>query len=415
MAGNGNGPLTDEQCQQAYQAFIDNNHNKTHAAKALGMGRKTYTNRLKVAFSRNIDGRYGNLIVPEGNQILSETQQFDKDGALSGASVKIGAAREEEFQLPPGHAIKGVSVLTDATGRTMQTWTKTHAGERSVEDIVGYLKNAFEGFVRPEFDLQMPSYVNSDIQTLYPLPDLHLGLFAWGKEAGQDWDLKIGVAKYHEAMQQVAEASPNAETALLLGGGDLLHMDNTENRTMKSGNVLDVDTRYSKVLDAACDLLVHQVELLLTKHENVIVRLLPGNHDEHSTPAMTYTLRAWYRNVDRVHVDVDPSWFWWHRFGKTLLGATHGDKAKLPDMPLIMANRVPEEWGATVHRYVHGFHVHHATKAIFEGGGCIAESHQAPVAQDAYHSSKAYLSGQSLQSITYHTDRGEIARAKVAL
>ena len=84
-------------------------------------------------------------------------------------------------------------------------------------------------------------------------------------------------------------------------------------------------------------------------------------------------------------------------------------------MPLIMANRVPEAWAASRHRYLHGFHIHHKTKHIFEGGGVIAETHQSPVAQDAYHYGRGYLSGRSMQSITYHREHGEVARSTVAM
>ena len=59
-------------------------------------------------------------------------------------------------------------------------------------------------------------------------------------------------------------------------------------------------------------------------HKRVRVRILKGNHDEHAAVAVAYFLLGYYRNEPRVTVDVDPSLFWWHRFGRVLLGATHG-------------------------------------------------------------------------------------------
>ncbi len=114
-------------------------------------------------------------------------------------------------------------------------------------------------------------------------------------------------------------------------------------------------------------------------------------------------------------VDADPSLFFWHRFGKVLLGATHGHTVKLKDMATIMAHRRAEDWGATKFRYCHGFHVHHHSKFATEGGGVISESHQAPVPKDAWHFGAGYISDRSMQSITYHQERGEVGRVRVAI
>jgi len=215
-------------------------------------------------------------------------------------------------------------------------------------------------------------------------------------------------------MQRVSAASPASERAIVLGGGDVLHTTDYRNQT-SSGNLLDVDSRFPKILKAAIDLFVFQIEQAASKHSLITVRVLPGNHDITAAIAVAQALNAWFRNDDRITIDCDPGLFWFFPFENTLLGATHGHAAKLTDMPLIMANRVPDAWAASRHRYLHGFHIHHKNKFIFEGGGVIAESHQSPVAADAWHYGKGYLSGRSMQSITYHREHGEISRSTVAL
>jgi hypothetical protein len=146
-----------------------------------------------------------------------------------------------------------------------------------------------------------------------------------------------------------------------------------------------------------------------------LIRILPGNHDPYSSVAIAYFLLAWYRNEPRVSVDVDPSLFFWFRFGKVLLGATHGHTVKPQQMAAIMAHRRAEDWGATKFRHVHAFHLHHTSKFATEGNGVITEVHQAPVPQDAWHFGSGFLSGRSLQTITYHADFGEISRCRVAI
>lgn len=165
----------------------------------------------------------------------------------------------------------------------------------------------------------------------------------------------------------------------------------------------------------ACRLVVRTIDANLRRHGHVTVRILPGNHDEHAAVAVAYFLLAWYRNEPRVTVDVDPSMFWWFRFGNVMLGATHGHTVKLKDMASIMAHRRAEDWGATRFRYVHGFHIHHSSKIASEGNGVIAESHQTPTPQDAWHFASGFLSGRSLQSMTYHHQFGEVSRVRVAM
>ncbi|MGH1569422.1 hypothetical protein ACRAWG_00590 [Methylobacterium sp. P31] len=86
-------------------------------------------------------------------------------------------------------------------------------------------------------------------------------------------DLKLAEA--------VARSSPSAECAVL-GGGGLLHADNSENRTARSSNALRVDGRWPKFVMAVCTLMVRTVELCLARHRHVLVWILPGNHDENS-------------------------------------------------------------------------------------------------------------------------------------
>ncbi len=228
------------------------------------------------------------------------------------------------------------------------------------------------------------------------------------------------VLKYAEriigsSIEDAIARSPVSALAVVLGGGDLLHADTNENRTARSGNILEADGRHQKSLEVAQRLKVRTIDAALARNEKVIVRILQGNHDEYSAVAIAYFLSAYYRLESRITVDLDASLFWWHRFGQVMLGATHGHTVKLAQMAAIMAHRRAEDWGKTKFRYVHGFHIHHQSKVATEGNGVIAESHQAPIPQDAWHYGAGYLSGRSVQTITYHARFGEISRVRVAI
>lgn len=368
--------LTAEQKQEAVDA-VAKYGSQNEAARQLGLNRATFIHRYR-----------------EG--------------------IKAGLDEAIIHPAPQGHTVKGVSSFYDGDGVLRGQWVKTKAGELDIDQVIDTIRGAFDD-IPAAMPVPPPNAGNDDdCLTLFALPDLHLALYAWAGDAGANWDLKIATERYRETMAQVAACSPPSGVAVILGGGDYLHANTNDFRT-NSGNVLDGDGRTDKVIDEAVKLAIYQVDLALAKHSQVIVRFLKGNHDEYASIAIVYALSAWYRNEPRVTVDKDPSLFWWFRFGKVLLGATHGHTVKVTEMPLIMANRVPKDWGETVHRFIHMFHIHHKTQYSFEGGGVIAESHQSPVAQDNYHFGKGYLSGRSMQSITYHRERGEIVRNRVSL
>jgi hypothetical protein len=398
-------PLTDELAGEAVAA-LKQHGTKGGAARALGLDPKTYRNRLKIAAQRG-------MMLDVAPAMPGFRVSRVNEGP-NGRSVEQKPEHGPMFEMPPGHVLKGVSALVDEDGREIVKWYKTKEGQFDPTQLVAWIKDAYKD-VRPARTIKAPPAVRADLLTLVPCADWHIGMFAWGKEVGQNWDLKIAERTIGAAIEDVILRSPPSAEAIVLGGGDLMHADNKENQTAKSGNALEVDGRWPKVLQAAGRLAVRTIDAARRRHKHVIVRILPGNHDEHSAIAIAYFLLAYYRNDKRVTVDVDPSLFFWHRFGRVLIGATHGHTVKIAKMPAIMAHRRAADWGATRFRYVHGFHLHHSAKTATEGEGVITEIHQAPIPQDAWHFGSGFLSGRSVAAITYHREFGEIGRDRAAI
>lgn len=401
--------VSEELLQQAAALFREHG-GVSAAAAAAGIPAGTMSNRVKRAAER---GLLGTEPVLPGFRISKTAAVYDAEGNLEREFVQQKPEHGGAFAVPTGHVVKGVSALVDLDGREIVKWVKTREGHEPV-DVIAACKAAMEGYEPAAAPVPAPA-ASGDLLTLFPANDWHLGMHAWGKETQENWDLKIAEDRIGQASLDAIERSPPSAQAILLGGGDLIHSDSNENRTARSGNVLQVDGRYQKVVGVACRLKARLAESMLARHGHVTVRILPGNHDEHAAVAVAYFLAAWFRNEPRVTVDLDPSLFFWHRFGKVMLGSTHGHAAKAPDMAQIMAHRRPEDWGVTRYRYVHVFHWHHKKMFATEGCGVITEVHQAPIPQDAYHFGSGFLSGRSLQTITYHRDFGEISRSRVAI
>lgn len=396
--------MTQEQMQEAV-SLLELYGTQAAVAEATGINRATFQSRLKRAAEAGLMGFKPVLPGFRISQISSGPR---------GDFVQQKPERGEEWALPDGHSVKGVSALIDAEGKTIQRWVKTRL-EPSAVDIAETLKAAFADYAPAAIPTPAPDHVQEELVTLIPCNDWHVGMFAWSQETDENWDLKIAERVIGRGIEDAIARSPASGVAIVLGGGDLTHADNNENRTSRSKNVLDVDGRHTKVTETAGRLLVRTIDAALKRNALVEVRNLKGNHDEETAPAIAWFLHAWYRNEPRVVVDLDKSLFFHRRYGRVMISATHGHEAKLQDMPGIMAHRRAADWGASMFRYAHGFHVHHKSKMATEGGGVIMESHQAPIPQDAWHFGSGFLSGRSLQTITYHINFGEISRVRVAM
>jgi hypothetical protein len=335
--------------------------------------------------------------------------------AASTIQSRVIAARARKLipdGLPlDGFRVKGTSTLYNAEGEVTATWVKTAQDGPSPEEAAAQVREALEGYEPPTSFPTPPDQVDGDLATVYPLSDWHVGLLSWAKETGHNYDLKIARKVIETAMGRLISLAPPSSQAVVLGLGDLLHTDNYDNKTSRSQNVLDADGRYPKILTAATDLVLYTIDLALQKHENVLVRILPGNHDGQSAIAVALGVSMYYRNEPRVTVDDDAGRFWWWTWGKVFLGATHGDQAKPEKMPLLMAkNR--DAWGKSRFNYIHCGHIHN-DKAIIDLAGVTVESHQSPVAPDAWHVGMGYGTGRSVKAITYHKEQGEIMRQRV--
>lgn len=325
-------------------------------------------------------------------------------------------ANPYQAPVPTGHVLKGVSTYLGRDGEVRGQWVKTRADEITPADLIDAFNVAAESVWQAPAKIEAPASCDADLMTVYPIADLHLGMFAWGRETGgADYDLGIASGLFRGVMKRLIARAPASALGVVLWLGDAMHADNALNRTERSGHPLDVDTRYSKVLEAAIGLMIESVVMALSRHDEVLVRILPGNHDPQSMLMLSIALKHHFQADPRVTVDTDPGLFWWYRFGTTLLGAHHGHTVKAPLMPGLMAASRPKDWGQTLYRYVLMGHVHHSHKGADEAGGVQWETFQTIAPRDAYHAGRGYVSGRSMKALTFHRQNGREGTDEVNL
>lgn len=337
------------------------------------------------------------------------------DSRVPTLDVVVRDEVESKNVIPSG--VIGKSTLYDSEGKIKSQWVREKTGVIGIEEMIAVMREGFgvkSGVSEPlDRGVYPGGESEGDYLTVYAIGDPHIGMYAWGEECGEDWDCNKAEKALLSSVHNLVSRSVHSGPALILNLGDFFHTDTAENKTRKSGNVLDVDTRWQKVMLLGVKMMREMIETALKVHSSVLVRNVIGNHDEQSSIMLSVALSLYYEGNPRVTIDISPGAFWYYRFGRVLIGSTHGDKTKPSQLGPIMANDRSEDWGNTDKRYWYIGHVHHG--AVFEYPGCIVESFRTLAPKDAWHAGKGYRSDRDMYSITLHKKWGEVGRTRFDL
>lgn len=386
------------------------------AADELGSTPMAVTNmfrRVGEAASQHL----GRVNVPEGHRVKGNSTLEDAAGNVDRRWVKTERDSDDPpaFEpVPPGHLVSKVSTLLDGQGKARAQWIQAPQEKARVwEQFWAACDRATERYRGIAASCDPPETTQKRLLTLYPLGDPHIGMLAWGREVGADFDVKIAERDLYQCVDMLVERAPASELAVLANVGDFFHAETDAQLTPTAGHKLDCDTRWAKTTDIGFTLMRRLVDRLRAKHARVRVVNVPGNHDPYMARMLALWLRAVYENEPRVEVVDNANPYMYLRHGKNLFGFAHGDGAKFEALPAIMASDRPEDWGSTEFRLWVTGHVHHMTRR--ETPGCVVESFRTLATRDFWHHWKGYRSGQSLCAITFDRDYGEITRATVDL
>lgn len=329
--------------------------------------------------------------------------------------AKAAAARQGyapgHFQngTAPGFLMGKVTVQRGADGSVERTWERQSPDQENMAVMMRAAIDAMSENVRGLAPLiPAPPTPNNDLLAVFPVGDPHVGLYVWAKECGDAFDLNIARDLTFGAVDRLMASAPTAETAIILLLGDVFHMNDQTNATPGHKHQLDVDSRFVKVLQVGIEMYRHTIIRALQKYPRVIFKAIAGNHDPQAVWALALTIAAYFSNEPRVTVDLEPSKFWYYRFGKVLIGSTHGDTVKHDRLPGIMACDRAQDWGATVHRHWYTGHVH--SQHVKEFPGVICESFRTLAAKDSYAAGHGYRAGRDMVCIVHHREHGEVER-----
>jgi hypothetical protein len=314
----------------------------------------------------------------------------------------------EKAAPPEGYHLKGTSTYYNKDGEVSGQWIKTSADQEKLRAMQEAGFRALAAELPSISRIKGPKSVSTELLTLYTMTDCHVGMLAWDKETGEDWDLGLAESCLTNVLLQMIEAAPQSAIGILNQLGDFLHFDSLSPMTPTNHHILDADSRYQKVVMVAVRILRRVISAMLAKHRTVHVEMKEGNHDPAGSVWLRVMFAQLYASNPRVTVSLSPNPYTVYQHGKTMLGFYHGHLAKKPSLPLLFAAKFPKEWGLTEYRYVHTGHLHCVEEK--EHPGIKVIQHPTLAAPDAYAARAGFLSKRQATSMTYSSKCGEVAR-----
>jgi len=238
--------------------------------------------------------------------------------------------------------------------------------------------------------------------------DIHIGKLASAFETGETYNTQIAVQRALGGVKGILSkiSSFNIDKIVFIGGNDVLHIDNPK-RTTTSGTPQDTDGMWYDNFLIAKRLYTDILEILISVADVHFV-FNASNHDYTNGFFLAQIIETYYKNCNNITFDCSMAHRKYFTYGNSLIGTTHGDGAKLQDLPLLMAHE-SKEWSESVHRYIYTHHVHHKTSKDYLGVN--VESLRSPSGTDSWHHRNGYQHApKAVEGFIHSKEHGQIAR-----
>jgi len=375
--------------------------------KLKEFGNKLQGERLDAV---NLHGTYRDAATALG---VTSTAIRQSIAIMERNAARQGYAPEHDMSrtVPDGFQVKGVSTYYNADGKPIGQWVKSSADDVRRKEL---MEEAFVAMADELPRLESMNYQGVPMSTLcnlYVMTDCHVGMLAWHREGGADWDLKIAERVLTGCFEQMVMSSPQAGTGIVAQLGDWLHSDGLLPVTPTSHHILDQDGRFSKIVQVSIRILRRLVDFALVRHEKVIILMAEGNHDMASSVWLRIMFKALYEKEPRVQVIDSELPFYVYQHGKTMISFHHGHIKKNDSLPILFASQYPKVWGETTKRYAHTGHRHHVEEK--EHSGMTVIQHPTLAARDAYAARGGWMAERQVSAITYHEQFGQVSKITV--
>ena len=303
------------------------------------------------------------------------------------------------------HEVKHGWIKSDKSSMFMKNHSYQEPKERQLRDLFAELLNQFKDYT-PNFPkIERKKCTDPHLLVVDPA-DIHIGKLCSSFETGVEYNSQIAVQRVREGVQGIINRVQGYEIdqILFVAGNDVLHID-TPKRTTTSGTPQDTSGMWYDNVILAKDLYVDIIEMLRTVAPVKCV-FNPSNHDYMSGFMLLQIIEAWFKDCEDVDFDAGMSHRKYHKYHNNLIGTTHGDGAKLTNLPMLMAAEA-EHWSACKKRYMYTHHVHHFSGKDFPG--LNIQSLRSPSESDSWHHRNGYEQvPKAIEGFLHHPKHGQV-------
>ena len=238
--------------------------------------------------------------------------------------------------------------------------------------------------------------------------DIHIGKLCSSFETGEDYNSQIAVKRVLEGVHGILQKCQgfHIDKIVFVAGNDILHVDSPKNETT-SGTKQDTDAMWYDNYRTARKLYVDILTILLGIADVEFI-YNPSNHDYVHGFFLCQTIEAQFAKCENITFNVNMAHRKYITHYNNLIGFTHGDGAKVGDLPLLMAHE-SDSWSACKHKYIYTHHVHH--KVAKDYMGVCVESLRSPSGADSWHHRNGYQhSPKCVEGYLHHRLHGQVAR-----
>lgn len=377
--------------------------------KRTGIPRSTIHDKIKRVVSREYVGAdevVVEIATPENGTIIDT--DILKQYGLDPKQWKVESISKNAWETP--FKDKDDNIISKTNKQTKVLFKKV------VPDItMDIIKEHYKMLKQtsPKVPKKMRTREVKDYMYEIAIADHHIAKMCWAEETNESYDIKIAKQLYLDAVYDLLfkVSHLKIDKIILPVGNDLFNSDGMGDMTT-SGTPQDTDSRWTKVFRVVSETLIEVIDIC-SEVADVEILIVPGNHDRASCFYLGEFLDAWYRNNENVNIDNAPTLRKYYRYGKTLIGFTHGSEEKQADLPLIMAREMKEAWGKCNFYEVHIGHFHRKKLTKFIAGdtfnGVTVRILDSLTATDAWHMSKGYVKGiRAATGIIYHKEDGYV-------
>lgn len=248
------------------------------------------------------------------------------------------------------------------------------------------------------------------------IADLHVGKLATIGGTNNYYDVDMAIKRAIEGSESLIDKSKpyNIDQIVFIIGNDILHIDNSKFKTTTSGTPQDTDGMWYDNFKIA-RILYTQIIQRLSTIADVHVIHCPSNHDYMSGFMLADSVYSYFHNNKNITFDVSNVHRKYYKYGDNMLMFSHGDGAKLNDIPYLAAHESSQMWASTKYRYSYLHHLHHKEYFKFRSGadfiGMTVEYLRSPSGTDRWHNDNGYVGAKvAIEAFIHHPEFGQISR-----